>query len=115
MDSYEGMARLAASAAASKKGANTLVLSLKDITLIADYFVITSGNSTVQVQAIARHITETLELDGAKLLRQEGFGDARWILLDFGSVVVHIFHQEERRFYDLERLWGDAPVLDLIN
>lgn len=78
--------------------------------MIADYFVLLTGRSSTQVQAIADSIEEKLTEQGVKLLRREGYQEARWILLDFGSVVVHVFRDEDRRFYSLERLWGDARV-----
>lgn len=78
--------------------------------MIADYFVLLTGRSSTQVQAIADSIEEMLTGQGVRLLRREGYQEARWILLDFGSVVVHVFRDEDRRFYSLERLWGDARV-----
>lgn len=92
------------------KAEDSVILNLKGITLIADYFVLLSGRSSTQVQAIADSIEERLTEQGIKLLRREGYQEARWILLDFGSVVVHVFREEDRRFYSLERLWGDARV-----
>jgi ribosome-associated protein len=100
--------QLVAEAASNKKAQDIVVLDLAGITLIADHFVICSANSTTQVQAIADEIEEKLEEQGVKLLRKEGFREARWVLLDFGACVVHIFTEDDRRFYNLERLWGDA-------
>ncbi|OIQ12063.1 ribosome silencing factor [Neomoorella thermoacetica] len=102
------VAQLAAQAVLEKKGIDPVILDLQGITLIADYFVIASGTSTVQVQAIAGRVEEILDEAGVELLHREGLEAARWVLLDYGAVVVHIFLEEERRFYDLERLWGDA-------
>lgn len=107
------VAQAAARAARDKKGQQVVILDIRKISLIADYFVITHGTSTAQVQAIAREVEEKVSEAGGKLLRREGFASARWILLDFGGVVVHVFLEEDRRFYDLERLWGDAEVVEL--
>jgi ribosome-associated protein len=95
--------------AAEKKAVDTVVLEIGKVSLIADYFVITGGNNRIQVQAIADHITETLKKEGYPLLHKEGYAEGLWILLDYGQVVVHLFQPEERRFYNLERLWGHAP------
>ena len=81
--------------------------------LMADYFVIVDGNTEVQVRAIAQGIQDELEAKGVKALRREGWGDARWVLLDYGDTVVHVFRTPDREYYDLERLWGDAPRLVL--
>jgi ribosome-associated protein len=95
--------------AAEKKAVDTVVLEIGKVSLIADYFVIAGGNNRFQVQAIADHIAETLKKEGYQLLHREGYAEGLWILLDYGQVVVHLFQPEERRFYNLERLWGHAP------
>ncbi|MBX6394761.1 MAG: ribosome silencing factor [Alicyclobacillaceae bacterium] len=105
------VARLAADAAADKKAGNVVILDIRGLSVVADYFVICSGQSRTQVQAIADHVREKLEEHGVFARGVEGRDEARWILLDFGDVVVHVFREEEREFYNLERLWGDAPVL----
>lgn len=102
------MALLCASAAQEKKGRDILLMNLQGISLIADYFVICTGNSTIQVRAIAEQVDETMSLAGHQPLRVEGYKDGRWVLLDFGSVIVHVFQEEERKYFNLERLWGDA-------
>lgn len=104
---------LAAKAADDKKAENMVVLNMKGVSLVADYFVICHGNSEKQVQAIAREIKEKAEENEVTVKRMEGFEDARWILLDLGDVIAHVFHKEERNYYHLERLWGDAPIEDL--
>ena len=86
-----------------------LVLELKALTVIADYFVICSGESTTQVKTIAEHIREILKKDGASPLRIEGLAYARWILMDYGDLLIHVFEEETRRYYELEKLWLDAP------
>ena len=103
------IALLARSAAESKKAEDPIVLNIAKFTSIAHYFVITHGNSDRHVQAIARHILETLEEQKARLWHVEGMEAGRWVLLDYGAVIVHIFYHETREFYGLERLWGEAP------
>lgn len=100
----------AVKAADDKRAEDILVLNMKGISLIADYFLICHGNSDKQVQAIAREMKEKAEEKGYSVRRMEGFDEARWILVDLGDVVAHIFHRDERSYYNLERLWGDAPI-----
>lgn len=102
-------------AADDKRAENILVLNMQGISLIADYFVICHGNSDKQVQAIAREIKEKAEEMQLPLKRVEGFDEAKWILVDLGDVVVHVFHRDERQFYKLERLWGDAPIENVLS
>ena len=99
----------AAEAASNKKAHNIVILDLRGISTVTDSFMICSANSTTQVQAIADHIEEELTKQGMKALRREGYRDAQWILLDYGSCIAHVFVEEDRRFYDLERLWSEAP------
>ena len=88
-----------------------MVLDLRDLVSFADYFLICSGTSKKQVQAIADSITDNMKLAGQRPLHVEGYTRADWILLDYGGVVIHVFGREARDFYDLERLWRDAkPV-----
>lgn len=100
-------------AAAEVKAENPQVLDLRKLTSFADYFVIVSGRSDRQVQAIADRIIETLSHKKNKPLGIEGYDTGHWILLDFGPVVAHVFYDETRDFYDLERLWSDAPRVDV--
>ncbi len=100
---------MAAKAIDDKKGWNITILELKKVSLIADYFVLANGNSRIQTQAIADSIEEELKEAGISLIRREGYTAGTWILLDYGVIIVHIFQKEEREFYSLERLWGDAP------
>lgn len=105
------IAVLAAQLITDKKGRNVTILELGNISILCDYFVICQGNSRVQTQAIADYLDEELGKAGIALRRREGFAEGRWILLDFGEIIVHIFQEEERGFYNLERLWGDAPLI----
>ena len=110
LDSYQ-LAIKVAQAAADKKAFDIKLLKIKDVSIITDYFVIASGSSTTQVHAIVENIAKKLkeELD-LRPLRMEGFTHGRWVLLDYSDVIVHIFLQEEREFYNLETLWGDAGL-----
>lgn len=100
-------------AAEETKAEDVHVLDLEGLTLIADYFVICSGRSDVHIESIAERIEERLLERKVRLHHREGERGSRWVLLDFGDVVVHIFDEESRRYYDLEQLWGDAPTVDL--
>jgi len=102
----------AAQAADEKKADQVVILDMRGLTVVTDYFVICSGETMTQVRAITRGIEETLEREGVRRLRREGGDDSRWVLLDFGGVVVHVFHHAEREYYDLERLWADAPRVE---
>lgn len=82
---------------------------MRKIPSISDYFVISSGTSTTQVRAIADHIEKSLKKAGEKVWHSEGEREALWVILDCGDVLAHVFYEDTRRFYDLERLWGDAP------
>jgi len=106
-------AALAAQIALEKKAYRPVLLDLRELTLIADYFVVCHGNSDVHVRAIVDAIAEGLAQRGETRLSIEGRDDARWMLLDLGDTVVHVFSQADREYYDLERLWGDAPRTEL--
>lgn len=92
-----------------KKALDIKILELKDLTVITDYFIISSAESTTQVKALTEYVEEQMELKGFKPLSLEGFDYAHWVLIDYGDVIVHIFLEETRHYYDLERLWLDAP------
>ncbi len=97
----------------SKKGYEVRILDLRKLTTIADFFVICSADSDTQVKAIADEVTEKLKEEGIKCWQKEGYNSLNWVLLDYVDVVVHIFKHESRLFYSLERLWGDAPTLEV--
>jgi ribosome-associated protein len=106
-------ARLAASAAAMKLGTDTVVLEVGPVLAIVDYFVITTASNPRQARSIAEEVEEQLRRqDGNGPLRVEGTDDARWILLDFGDIAVHVLSEEARVYYELERLWGDVLRLE---
>ncbi|ACL70088.1 ribosome silencing factor [Halothermothrix orenii] len=105
------LAILAAEAAEDKKANDVQVLDVKELTIIADYFVICSGNSEPQVKAIARSVEDKLGEEGIHPQKVAGKDNARWILMDYADVIVHIFLEEERQYYELERLWADAEQI----
>lgn len=107
------LARVAAVAAADKLAANVVALDVSEQLAITDVFVIASAPSDRQVKAIVDAVEEKLLDLHAKPVRREGHREGRWVLLDFGEVVVHVQHEEERAFYALERLWRDCPVVEL--
>lgn len=96
-----------------KRAEDIVILNMKNISLLADYFIICHGNSDRQIQAIAREVKEKAEENGFDVRRIEGYDSARWILIDLGDMVVHVFNKDERQFYNLERLWGDAPQIEV--
>lgn len=100
-----------ATAADSKQGFDIVALDVSNPMPIVDAFVIITGRNERNVQAIASEIEDEMHKAGTKLLRREGRAEGRWILLDFGDVVAHIFHEEERVYYGLERLWRDCPTI----
>lgn len=103
----------AAKAMDAKKGEEIRVLKVEDLTVLTDYFVLCAGASSTQVRALADEVEERLEQAGVRPLRREGVDARSWILLDYGSVIVHLFTEETRRFYDLEHLWADAVPVEL--
>lgn len=98
-----------------KRGEDIVVLNMEGISLIADQFVICHANSERQVQAIAREVADKAEEAGYTVKRVEGLEIGRWVLVDLADVIVHIFHREERGYYNLEKLWGDAPLLNMVD
>lgn len=112
MTSFES-AIVLAKALDSKKGNEIKVLKTQDLTTLADYFVICTATSNTQVKAMSDACEEAMEKNGEHVHHIEGHRDGTWLLLDFSDVVVHVFTDETRKFYDLERLWGDAEEVDL--
>lgn len=108
------LAIIAAKALDEKKGKEISAIEITDLTTIADYFVIASGTSNTQINALSGAVEKALkEQAGEDPLRREGYRDGTWVLLDYGCIVVHIFSQEAREFYSLERLWNDGKSVDL--
>ncbi|THF75032.1 ribosome silencing factor [Cohnella fermenti] len=108
--SSDKLLQAAALAAEDKKAHDVVALNLQGISLVADYFMICHGNSDTQVLAIATEIRKKAEELGARV-RLEGMDTARWVLIDMGDVVAHVFHRDEREYYHLERLWSDAKAV----
>jgi ribosome-associated protein len=103
-------ARLVAAAADAKKGMDTIILDVGDVLAICDLFVVTSAPNTRLVRTIAEEVeTKLREAGGGSPLRVEGLRDLQWVLVDYGDIVVHVFHEDTRRFYDIERLYRDVP------
>ena len=102
-------AQLCAEAADNKKAFDTLILDLRGLTYIADYFVICSGSNTTQVSAIAEEVGHILAKAGEHPSHVEGGAESNWVLMDYGDVVVHVFEEQARAYYGLEKLWSDAP------
>lgn len=107
------IAATAAKALDSKKGVDIKVMDVLELTSLADYFVICSGTSNTQINALCDAVEEAVNTAGEPTLHREGHRGGTWVLLDFSSVVVHLFMDEARQFYDLERLWKDAVDVDL--
>lgn len=109
------MANKAVELLKEKKAKDIKLLDIHELSTIADYFIIAAGSSTTQVQAMCDHLEEKMGLAGYEMHHKEGFRNGRWILLDFGNIVIHLFHDEERKFYNLERLWVDAKSIIVEN
>ena len=102
------IAELAWKAADDKQAVDPVLLDISRLTTIAHYFLIAHGNSDRHVRAIAQNIQDVLDQEKARLWHKEGMSEGRWILLDFGTLIIHLFHRDVRAFYGLERLWGNA-------
>jgi len=107
------MLKVAAAAAQAKGGEELVALDVSEPLPLVDIFLVVSGRSERNVAAIADEIEDKLLEAGHKRLRREGRQESRWVLLDFGDLVVHVFHEQEREFYGLERLWKDCPVVPI--
>ena len=107
------VAELVVSALDSKKAREIKLLRTSEITILADYFVICTAGSTIQLKTLSDEVEKALKSNGEAPLRREGHRSGGWVLIDFGCVVVHLFLQEVREFYTLERLWGDAEDVDI--
>ena len=112
MNAYDLMKK-AVKAADARKALDMRVLHVEELTTLCDYFVICSATSTPHMNALYEQIDMKLSEEGIKPVSREGIGNAGWILLDYGSIVVHLFLKDSRMFYSLERLWSDAEVVDI--
>lgn len=111
MTEQKKMAKIVYEALDEKKGYDIKLIDISEITMIADYFVIASEDSTTQIQAMINNVEEHMHKNGYAVKRVEGNKNSTWVLMDFGDVIVHIFDKEDRLFYDLERIWADGKVL----
>jgi ribosome-associated protein len=109
----EGKARQAALTALDKRAVDVVVLDVQGLSSVTDYFLVCSGKSTTHMQTIADAIRAELKEAGVRPLHAEGVPESGWILLDYGEVLMHVFLEDTRSYYALERLWGDAPSLSL--
>jgi ribosome-associated protein len=107
------LTQIAASAADSKQASDLVALDVSGPLPLADIFFLASGRNERNVVAIGEEIIDRLAEQGVKILRREGLSEGRWALLDFGDLVVHVFHEEDRMYYSLERLWKDCPVVPI--
>ena len=105
--------RLAARAAQDKRATDLVVLDVRGVSSVADYFLLCSGTSTTHVETISDAIRAELKREGIRPLHAEGVAESGWVLLDYGDVLMHVFLEDTRAYYALERLWGDAPVMEL--
>ncbi|HSE05706.1 MAG TPA: ribosome silencing factor [Methylomirabilota bacterium] len=111
--SAEAAVRVAAHAALEKKAINLVVLDLQGLSSVADFFLVCGARSTTQADTIAEAVRGALRAEGVRARHNEGSAESGWLLLDYGDVVVHVFLEETRDFYALERLWGDAPLVSV--
>lgn len=102
------LVQIIADAALEEQAIDLVILDVNEKTIIADYFVICSGRNLIQIRSIAENVENMLEGLGVNVLRKEGHQDGKWVVLDYGSTILHIFRQEERDYYKLENLWADA-------
>ena len=112
MESRE-MAKKICDALADKKGEDIKVINISEVTVLADYFIIASGSNPNQVQALVDNVEEQMYKAGYDDPRVEGYNTASWVLLDYNDVIVHVFSQDDRLFYDLERIWRDGKEIDV--
>ena len=112
MNTSKRMAEIAAAALDEKMAIDLNIIDISQVSTVADYFLVASGRNPNQVQAIADNVLERMGRAGYEPRQVEGYRTARWILLDFQDVVVHVFHEEDREFYNIERVWRDGQFLD---
>ncbi len=113
MSEQAKMAKIAYNALDEKKGEDIKIIDISGISVMADYFIIANGNSITQVQALVDNVEEKMNQSGFVMKRKEGNRSSTWVLLDFGDVVVHVFDNEDRLFYDLERIWSDGKTVEI--
>lgn len=112
MNQSKEMAKIAYNALSDKKGEDIKIIDITGVSVLADYFIIATGNSDSQVNALVDNVEEELHKAGFPLKQREGKASGSWVLLDFGDIIVHVFDRENRLFYDLERIWKDGEYID---
>ena len=115
MNLSKEMARLAVEALEEKKGEDVKIIDIKDVSVIADYFVLASASNTNQTQALVDNVEEKLFKAGYECRQKEGNTGSTWVLMDYGDVIIHVFSKEDRLFYDLERIWRDGKVVTSVD
>ena len=113
LEEVKEMARLAINAMEDKKAEDIRVIDISQVSVLADYFIIASGSNRSQIQTLSDAVEEKLGKAGYPVKQIEGYQNANWVLLDFGDIIAHIFDQENRLFYDLERIWRDGRSMDI--
>lgn len=113
MNQAKEMARIAYDALSDKKGEDIKIIDIAGVSVLADYFLIANGNSDSQVNALVDNVEEQLHKVGYPLKQREGQASGKWVLLDFGDIIVHVFDKENRLFYDLERIWKDGKNVEI--
>ena len=106
-------ARIAVSALEDKKAEDIRMLDISGVSVLADYFIIANGNNRSQIQALKENVEEQMEKAGFFVKNTEGYDSAKWVLMDYGDLIIHIFDAENRMFYDLERIWRDGKPVDI--
>ena len=112
-DISRNMAKIACNAISDKKGEDIRVIDISQISVLADYFIISNGSNESQVHAIVDNVEEQMYKAGYQFRQREGYGSGGWVLLDFGDIIVHVFDKENRLFYDLERIWRDGKQISV--
>lgn len=115
MEHSKEMVKLAVQALQDKKGEDVKIIDIREVSVLADYFIIASGSNGNQVQAMADNVEEMLGKAGYVSAQIEGYDSANWILMDYKDIIVHVFCREDRLFYDLERIWRDGKTIVNVN
>lgn len=113
MEQTKEMAKIAYHALDEKKGEEIKIIDIAGVSVLADYFIIANGTNESQVRALVDNVEEELHKAGYSVKQREGYGTGKWVLLDFGDIIVHVFDKENRLFYDLERIWRDGKTIDI--
>ena len=112
MEQAKEMVKLAIHALEDKKGEDIRIIDIRQVSVLADYFIIASGSNANQVQAMTDNVEEILGKSGYEPRQIEGYRNANWILMDYGDIIVHVFCREDRLFYDLERIWREGKIME---